>query len=531
MTSETALQALYDRLRKRESEQLKQLALSQKMATISTHKAFEALQPDLQNFLGQDNLYIFVADKEEKSYSLILQVKRHTQVINNDLWSCKAGFFQHCIDSAEPVQHGPKEILKAESTFPTILVEAVRSGSKAIISMAFRMHDQRWAILSLEYKKRTDNDLQLINRITSLIPQLNITIGNIRMNTQSVQLTTSKILASPIVSSAPVRTDFTTPEVLRTQIIGNSEQIKIIKSQLETVASTEMTLLIQGESGTGKEVVAQYLHRLSTRSQQSLIKINCAAIAPTLIESELFGHEKGSFSGAIKRKIGKFEQANGGTLFLDEIGDLPLVLQAKLLRVLQEKEVERVGGNKIIPVDVRIICATHKDLQAEVRAGNFRADLYYRISAFPVTLPPLRERREDIPILVQHFLEKHAGKVPPKQMGKKMLQHLGLHPWPGNIRELEHVVARAILLTEGPTIKNIMLSDNPVFVGANKIPDFSPQTLADFEKQYILWVLRRCNGLISGTNGAATILGIPATTLQSKMKKLGISKKFISLKE
>lgn len=531
MTSATDAQAIYERLRKRESEQLLQLALSQKMAPICAIAGFDALQPDLQNFLGQDSLFIFVADKKESCYSLLLQFKKGVQICYSNLWSCKERFFQDCINSGEPVQHSPEELSKAGSSYPSPLVESIRNGNKTIVSMAFRIHGQYWAILSLGYKKLAHIDSQLVYRIKSIIPQLNITLGNILINEQSMHFTEVKNHISQSASHSLSTVSGNTNNTLRPQIIGNSVHITSLKSQLATVAGSEMTLLIQGESGTGKEIVAQNVHHLSARSQHPLIKINCAAIAPTLIESELFGHEKGSFSGAVKRKIGKFEQANHGTLFLDEIGDLPLTLQAKLLRVLQEKEFERVGGNKIISIDVRIICATHKDLQAEVRAGRFRSDLYYRISAFPITLPALRERQEDIPLLVHHFLEKHAGKAPLKQMGKKILERLRLHSWPGNIRELEHVVARAILLSEGPTIKNITLSADTGFTGTSKTPDFSLQTLADFEKKYILWVLRSCNGRISGTNGAATILGIPATTLQSKMKKLGISKKFISQKD
>jgi len=422
-------------------------------------------------------------------------------------------------------------------SFPTNFVPAIQEGNKAIVSKAFRVHDHYWAILSLGYKRLEQIDPQLEYRIKNFIPQLGITVGNILMHERSAHAAFTKLASNQAqLTVQPQGLQQNEgydqkSEAPKRQMIGESELIQAIKSQLKTVARSEMNLLIQGESDTGKEVATHIVHHFSTRSDRPLIKVNCAAIAPTLIESELFGHEKGSFSGAVKRKIGKFEQAQGGTLFLDEIGDLPLTLQAKLLRVLQEKEIERVGGNKNIPIDVRIICATHKDLQTEVKAGNFRADLYYRISAFPVTLPSLRERREDIPHLIQHFLLKHAGEKPPKQISKKVLQHLHLHSWPGNIRELEHVIARSILLTEDSTIKKIALLSDGDFVGESKVPDFRLQTLANFEKEYILWVLHNCKARISGPNGAATILGIPATTLQSKMKKLGIGKKFSYFKE
>ncbi|WP_312747840.1 sigma-54 interaction domain-containing protein [Sphingobacterium multivorum] len=530
-------QAIYNRIQQREIEQLAQMAIQQKMAPIHTLAALDLLQNEIQIFLGQNWLSLFIADNREVNYSLLFQSKNKAKTSENESRSCKDKFFKECILSAEPILFRASEILKADKSFPTNFVHAIQEGNKAIVSKAFRVHDHYWAILSLGYKRLEQIDPQLEYRIKNFIPQLGITVGNILMHERSAHAAFTKLASNQ--SQLTVQPQGLQQnegygqksEAPKRQMIGESELIQAIKSQLKTVARSEMNLLIQGESGTGKEVATQIVHHFSTRSDRPLIKVNCAAIAPTLIESELFGHEKGSFSGAVKRKIGKFEQAQGGTLFLDEIGDLPLTLQAKLLRVLQEKEIERVGGNKNIPIDVRIICATHKDLQTEVKAGNFRADLYYRISAFPVTLPSLRERREDIPHLIQHFLLKHAGEKPPKQISKKVLQRLHLHSWPGNIRELEHVIARSILLTEDSTIKKIALLSDGDFVGESKVPDFRLQTLANFEKEYILWVLHNCKARISGPNGAATILGIPATTLQSKMKKLGIGKKFSYSKE
>ncbi|WP_313531941.1 sigma-54 interaction domain-containing protein [Sphingobacterium multivorum] len=530
-------QAIYNRIQQREIEQLAQMAIQQKMAPIHTLAALDLLQNEIQIFLGQNWLSLFIADNREVNYSLLFQSKNKAKTSENKSRSCKDKFFKECILSAEPILFRASEILKADKSFPTNFVHAIQEGNKAIVSKAFRVHDHYWAILSLGYKRLEQIDPQLEYRIKNFIPQLGITVGNILMHERSAHAAFTKLASNQAqLTVQPQGLQQNEgydqkSEAPKRQMIGESELIQAIKSQLKTVARSEMNLLIQGESGTGKEVATQIVHHFSTRSDRPLIKVNCAAIAPTLIESELFGHEKGSFSGAVKRKIGKFEQAQGGTLFLDEIGDLPLTLQAKLLRVLQEKEIERVGGNKNIPIDVRIICATHKDLQTEVKAGNFRADLYYRISAFPVTLPSLRERREDIPHLIQHFLLKHAGEKPPKQISKKVLQHLHLHSWPGNIRELEHVIARSILLTEDSTIKKIALLSDGDFVGESKVPDFRLQTLANFEKEYILWVLHNCKARISGPNGAATILGIPATTLQSKMKKLGIGKKFSYFKE
>jgi|GEM_PF-422187 len=530
-------QAIYNRIQQREIEQLAQIAIQQKMAPIHTLAALDLLQNEIQIFLGQNWLSLFIADNQEVNYSLLFQSKNKSKTGKEERRSCKDTFFKECILSAEPTLFRASEILKADKSFPTNFISAVQEGNKTIVSKAFRVHDHYWAILSLGYKRLEHIDPQLEYRINNFIPQLGISIGNILMHERSTHVALTNMPSSPAQLNAQPQSLQQNEgygkksEASEPQMIGESNLIQAIKSQLKMVALSEMNLLIQGESGTGKEVATQIIHHFSLRSAPPPIKVNCAAIAATLIESELFGHEKGSFSGAVKRKIGKFEQAHGGTLFLDEIGDLPLTLQAKLLRVLQEKEIERVGGNINIPIDVRIICATHKDLQAEVKAGNFRSDLYYRISAFPITLPSLRERREDIPHLIQHFLLKHAGEKPPKQMSKKVLQRLHLHSWPGNIRELEHVIARSILLTEDSTIKKIALLPDADFVGESKIPDFRLQTLANFEKEYILWVLHNCKARISGPNGAATILGIPATTLQSKMKKLGIGKKFSYSKE
>ncbi|WP_286752983.1 MULTISPECIES: sigma-54 interaction domain-containing protein [Sphingobacterium] len=532
-TSGSEPQSLYERLKNRENEQLAQFALCKKLAPIKTLAAFDLIQQDLQDFFGQNWLSLFITEDPETNYSVFFQSKYQKKTTKKELWNCKDRFFTACIDAAEPILHRADEILRADKSFPTNLINCIHEGNKAIVSKAFHIQGQCWAIVSLGYKKMESIDTQLEYRIKNCLPQFGISVCNILMHQQSTHasLTNPAGSSAQLISHPQDQQGYGKENHAEPIMIGESELIQAIKSQLKTVARSEMNLLIQGESGTGKEVATQIVHHFSTRSDRPLIKVNCAAIAPTLIESELFGYEKGSFSGAVKRKIGKFEQAQGGTLFLDEIGDLPLTLQAKLLRVLQEKEIERVGGNKNIPIDVRIICATHKDLQTEVKAGNFRADLYYRISAFPVTLPSLRERREDIPHLIQHFLLKHAGEKPPKQISKKVLQRLHLHSWPGNIRELEHVIARSILLTEDSTIKKIALLSDGDFVGESKVPDFRLQTLANFEKEYILWVLHNCKARISGPNGAATILGIPATTLQSKMKKLGIGKKFSYSKE
>lgn len=309
------------------------------------------------------------------------------------------------------------------------------------------------------------------------------------------------------------------------EIIGQSKPLKAMFEHIVLVSRTDTTVLLLGETGTGKELIARAIHNLSPRKTKPLVKLNCAALPAQLIESELFGHEKGAYTGATDKRIGKFEIANGGTLFLDEIGELPLESQVKLLRVLQEREVERLGSNKVIKIDVRIIAATNRDLEQEVAAGRFRSDLYFRLNVFPIDVPPLRERKEDIPLLAYHFLQKMEKKLGKEIRGisNKVLQQLTAYDWPGNIRELEHVIERNAILCKGDTLKELYLSRSQQ-VKPTAATTFTLQTWEEHEKEYILFVLAKCNGRVSGAKGAARILNIPPTTLESRMKKLGIKK-------
>jgi transcriptional regulator with GAF, ATPase, and Fis domain len=307
------------------------------------------------------------------------------------------------------------------------------------------------------------------------------------------------------------------------EIIGQSKPLKEMFEHIVLVSRTDTTVLLLGETGTGKELIAKAIHNLSPRKTKPLVRLNCAALPAQLIESELFGHEKGAFTGATDKRIGKFEIADGGTLFLDEIGELPLESQVKLLRVLQEKEVERLGGNKIIKIDVRIIAATNRDLEQEMIAGRFRSDLYFRLHVFPMYVPPLRERKEDIPLLAYHFLQKMEKKLGKVFTGisQKVIQQLTSYDWPGNIRELEHVIERSAILCKSDQLKELYLSKTSA---KPTIPAFTLQTWEEHEKEYIIFVLAKCSGRVSGAKGAARILNIPPTTLESRMKKLGIKK-------
>ena len=307
------------------------------------------------------------------------------------------------------------------------------------------------------------------------------------------------------------------------EIVGQSQAIKGVFKAIEAVASAGTTVLITGETGTGKELVARALHNLSPRRGKAVIKVNCAALPAGLIESELFGHEKGAFTGAIARKIGRFELAHGGTLFLDEIGDLPLELQPKLLRVLQEGELERIGASHTTTVDVRVVAATNRDLETAVRENRFRSDLYYRLNVFPIRLPPLRERTEDIPLLVRYLMLKYAPRLGKRITGvspaiMKMLQS---YSWPGNVRELENVIERATILSAGAELD---LGWWPATSGGSG-GEGALRTLEEVEREHIRAVLELTGWRVSGERGAAGQLGMKPTTLEARMKKLGITRK------
>ena len=303
-------------------------------------------------------------------------------------------------------------------------------------------------------------------------------------------------------------------------IIGESPALRAVLKQAETVAATDVTVLILGETGTGKDLIARAIHQLSSRRERSFIKLNCAAIPTGLLESELFGHEKGAFTGAISQKIGRLELAHEGTFFLDEVGDLSLELQPKLLRAIQEKEFERLGGTRTIPVDVRLIAATNRDLGKMVADREFRSDLYYRLRVFPILLPPLRERREDIPLLVRHFVSKHARSLNRRieTIPSEVMKALTRWDWPGNIREMENFIERAVILSKGPALRAPLGE-----LEASSAPHHTA-TLEMKEREHILRVLRETKGVIAGENGAAARLGLKRTTLNSKLKKLGIER-------
>lgn len=354
--------------------------------------------------------------------------------------------------------------------------------------------------------------------LSSVAKQITLAIDNVRSH-EEIEKLKNQLEKENLSLKEEIKAEYNFEE-----IIGESKTLKKVLRQIEMVAKTDSTVLIRGETGTGKELIARAIHNLSTRKNHPLIKVNCPAIPSGLIESELFGHEKGAFTGAISRKIGKFELADGGTIFLDEIGDLPHEAQAKLLRVLQEREFERVGDTKTHKLDVRVIAATNRDLEVAVKEGKFRTDLFYRFNVFPLILPPLRERREDIPLLTRYFAQRYISKLGKeiKSVSERTIERLKQYSWPGNIRELENIVERAVILSTDDT-----LEINESLLGS--LSDVSPRedmplSLEDLEREHIINVLNQTGWQVQGDKGAAKILGLNPSTLRTRMVKLGIKK-------
>ena len=310
-------------------------------------------------------------------------------------------------------------------------------------------------------------------------------------------------------------------------VVGSSPALRAVMDQVRIVAPTGATVLIGGETGTGKELIARAIHMCSERRQRPFVKVNCAAIPSDLLESELFGHERGAFTGAVAERKGRFEAANGGTVFLDEIGELPLHLQAKLLRAVQEQEFERVGGNRTICVDVRIVAATNRDLKTMVEENRFRADLYYRLAVFPLTVPPLRQRRGDILALTRYFVQKHAQRMNRKieRIPTHALETLTNYHWPGNIRELQNVIERSVVLSDGPELR-VVLPELDGRSASVVLVDEAQNVSGTGERSRILQVLKEAGGRVGGPNGAAAKLGLKRTTLQSRMRKYNIAALF-----
>lgn len=418
------------------------------------------------------------------------------------------------ITQREPVVLSRQELDQSESTVSKRLVA---EGVKSACCVPLLLRDRTLGALnvgSLQEGAFTQADAEMLSEVAK---QIALAVAN-SLAYQEIAALKDKLAKEKVYLEEEIQTGYNFEE-----IVGESQALKRVLNQVRTVAATDSTVLILGETGSGKELVARALHNLSNRRERTFVKLNCAAIPTGLLESELFGHEKGAFTGAIATKIGRFELADRGTLFLDEVGEIPLELQVKLLRVLQEQEFERLGSTRTIRVNVRVISATNRDLEQLVETREFRSDLYYRLNVFPVTVPPLRERAEDIPALVRHFAQKFALRMKKRieTIPAEAMKALQQYSWPGNVRELENFIERAVILTQGPDLSVPVAELKRT---QNHTTQSAATTLEQAEREHILKALGDTGWVIGGSSGAAARLGMKRTTLQSKMQKLGISR-------
>jgi formate hydrogenlyase transcriptional activator len=401
---------------------------------------------------------------------------------------------------------------------PPALKGLSAAGVKSGCSIPLISRDRRLGVLCmvrLSDDAFTDDEVDVLTQIAN---QVAIAVEN-ALAFREIDALKNKLAEEKLYLEEEIRTEHNFEE-----IIGKSLALKRVQQQVEMVAQTGSTVLLVGETGTGKELLARAIHNLSPRREHTFVKVNCAAIPSGLLESELFGHEKGAFTGAIERRLGRFELAHQGTIFLDEVGDVPLELQPKLLRVLQEQEFERLGSSRTMRVETRVVAATNADLARMVADKQFRSDLYYRLNVFPITVPPLRERPEDIPLLVHFFAHKFAQqmKKPIERIPAPAMAALTAYPWPGNIRELQNLMERAIILSRGPVLEVPLAELKQPVDAATAQPDAA--TLEAIEREHILRVLRASNWVIGGATGASARLGLPRTTLNNRLRKLGIAR-------
>ena len=409
------------------------------------------------------------------------------------------------------VLDGPGMDEFASPTSRALRAEGVRS----VVSVPLITHDRALGTISLASLRDGAFQQDDVDLLFQVAVQVAIAVEN-SLAFQEIAELKNKLAQEKLYLEDEIRSEMNFDE-----IVGDGPKLRAVLKQVETVAPTDSTVLITGETGTGKELIARAIHNLSPRRERTFVKVNCAAIPTGLLESELFGHERGAFTGAINQRIGRFETAHGGTIFLDEIGDIPLELQPKLLRVLQEQEFERLGGTLTIRVNVRLLAATNRDLSEMVASRTFRTDLFYRLRVFPIEMPPLRERQEDIPSLVRYFVEKHARRMnrSVETIPTETLDLLVRYPWPGNIRELENLIERAMIVSPGPVLR-VPLSE----IKTPSEPAVESLTLRAAERDHILKALDATNWVLAGPRGAAARLGMKRTTLQSKMRKLGVAK-------
>lgn len=417
----------------------------------------------------------------------------------------------------------------AESEFTSpIVAKAVAAGIRSSCNAPLVSHDRLIGVVALASKQEAAFSQADVELFSNMAGQLAIAVEN-SLSYHELASLKNKLVSEKLYLEEEIQTEYNFEE-----IIGQSAALKKILQQVATVAPTDSAVLLCGETGTGKELIARAIHSLSRRRERTLVKLNCAAIPTGLLESELFGHEKGAFTGAIAQRIGRFELANKGTLLLDEVGEIPLELQPKLLRVLQEHEFERLGSSRTIKTDARLIAATNVNLPEMVAEKKFRSDLFYRLNVFPITIPPLRERVDDIPLLIGYFARKHALRMNKRidKIPKAVVDALCAYPWPGNVRELENFIERSVILSSGAELQAPLaeLTGAAADLPATTTPTTAPDgkralALEEVERRHIIEVLEQTRGMVGGKGGAAEILGLPSSTLRNRMKKLGISAK------
>ncbi len=531
-------------IQRRQIEKKTLLSLSTDIASARTTDDLIALvQLKLRKLLGFTHTGMTSFDKEQMTCkALVLDPESPSKSHPEYKEACTRAYpvhdgagFEKAFVSSKPVVFDLR-VLAKKSNCPMYVRVPYEKGSKIMCINRLCHGTEIFGFWFLYYYDEEVIDEGRLRLIEGLSNQLSVAVSNILANEiiarnlqtvshQKQQLKEEKVYLMEEIAKSHNSWD----------IVGKSKAMEAVFDLVGQVAAWDSTVLLLGETGTGKELVARAIHNYSPRRQKMMVKVNCAALPPQLIESELFGHERGSFTGAIDRRIGKFELAHDGTLFLDEVGELPLELQAKLLRALQEREIERLGGKTTIKVNVRIIAATNRDVEKEMLAGRFRSDLYYRLNIFPIQLPPLRERKEDIPVLASHFIKLHTKKIGKRidSLSSRVLEQLMRYDWPGNIRELENILERSVLLATGDTIQKIDLPSVKYDLATRAEPEtqIGLQSMADNEKQHILSVLKYCGERISGKDGAAAILRIPPSTLISRMKRLGIKKEHVSTKQ
>ncbi|MDB5150155.1 MAG: family ATPase [Mucilaginibacter sp.] len=517
-----------EEIQEAEKEKAILLALSHSMTTVRNKEDLvRVIKQKIAGYFNAVNFAVSVISEDRQSHSILIHGDQSGDTAGYRYgWSDKENYiidddiFDRIVLSQEPLTFSLSRLKKMAKT-PRYISLYDEKKSDKLIGVRLKASD---TVIGCVWLQTSVNISMVL--LKGICAQISLAVLNI--------IGKEKIAAQlEIINSYKKQIEKETSYIQeqkfihsdRYDMIGSGSAIKKVYELINRVAYSNSTVLITGETGTGKELAAMAIHTASPRKNNPMIKVNCAAIPANLIESELFGHEKGSFTGAIERRIGKFEMANNGTIFLDEIGEMPFELQAKLLRTLQEREIERLGGKRTIKIDVRIIVATNRDLKKEVENGRFRPDLYYRLNVFPIALPSLRDRKEDIQELAAYFLERYNRSFGKRieGMSAEAEQDLLSYHWPGNVRELEHIIERSTLMATSDVLKEVYLPKNN---SQEKLRDevFSFKTIKENERDHILQTLRLCGGKISGAKGAAKLLGVPVSTLGSKINKLNITK-------